>query len=150
MTNDLDDRLFDWLPHRPPMLLLSEVLTVSADAAVSRIRLSDESPFYLPALGGVPSCVGIEYLGQTAALSNGWQQQQGLAKPTLGIFLGCRRYTAHVHSFDADTVMRVEAGDAKFAGDSLVTFAGHIFCDQTNKQLASGVLTVLRRPVEEV
>jgi len=150
MRNDLDGRLFDLLPHRPPMLLLSEVLAVSADAASSRIRLSDESPFYLPALGGVPSCVGIEYMGQTAALSNGWQQAQGLAKPTLGIFLGCRRYRAHVYSFDADAVLRVEAGDAKFAGDSLVTFAGGIFCDETNKQLASGVLTVLRRPIEEV
>lgn len=144
-----DERLLTWLPHRPPMLLLGEVLAVSAGSATSRIEISEESSFYVPALKGVPSSVGLEYMGQTAALCHGWEVDQGLADPTLGIFLGSRKFIAKTDRFSLGSLLRVEAGGANYVGSHLVNFSCSIFCDNTDEEMATGTLTVLLQALEK-
>ena len=56
---------------------------------------------------GVPAWIGIEYMGQTAALIAGYQQQRGLTGPHLGFLLGTRRYASRTEWFEPDRVLRV-------------------------------------------
>ena len=144
---DLDERLLRWLPHRPPMLLLDQVIDVSADSSSARLVITEESSFYMGSLGGVPSCVGLEYMGQTAAVSDGWQREQGLVEPHLGFFLGCRRFTAHVDVFELGDCLNIHASGATFVGNQLVNFACSIECEKRGVELASGSLSVLRKPL---
>ena len=143
----VDERLFRWLPHRPPMMLLDEVLDVCASSATCLVHINEDSSFYLPSISSVPSCVGLEYMGQTAAVSDGWQTERGLIDPCLGFFLGCRRYVAYTSRFDVGTSLRVTASGATFVGDYLATFDCCIARMADDKKLAEGSLSVLRKPL---
>ena len=59
----------DFLPHRPPMILLAELISVDVPEEASAV--ADTSPgciFYDPELRGVPACAALEYMAQTMAL----------------------------------------------------------------------------------
>lgn len=147
---ELDKRLLRWLPHRPPMLLLDRAVEVSAEAATAIVSITAESPFYLASLGGVPSCIGLEYMGQTAALSDGWRREQGMVEPTIGFFLGCRSFTAHTDHFALGDSLEVRAWGATFVGDHLVNFSCAIHGASNGSELATGSLSVMLKPVEEL
>ena len=70
-----DSRLFDLIPHRPPMLLLNNVVSVNATSATSLVKVDETVSFYEPGKG-VPAWIGLEYMGQTAALIAGFQLQR--------------------------------------------------------------------------
>ena len=143
-----DPQLYDLLPHRPPMLLLHQVLSVAADQASAGIVVSDAVPFFEPG-NGVPAWVGVEYMGQTAALMAGFQLQHGLIKPHLGVLLGTRRYQAHQPYFSEGRQLLVECREVALVGDNLATFDCRIGCRKTNDVLAEGNLSVFRKSFGE-
>ena len=60
-----DSRLFELIPHRPPMLLINEVLDVTETSSASRTYVDDESPFF-EAGKGVPAWICLLYTSDAA------------------------------------------------------------------------------------
>lgn len=84
--------LAELLPQAAPMVLLSgyEPQT-DANAVEAFVDVTPQAPFFEPALGGVPSCVALEYMAQAMALCVGLlRRRKGLA-PQVGFVLGSRR-----------------------------------------------------------
>lgn len=143
-----DKRLYELLPHRPPMLLINEVVEVAADKSSAVVFVDEQVPFYVKGCG-VPAWVGVEYMGQTAALMAGFQLQQGLVEPHLGVLLGTRRYQAYQPYFQDGLSLLIECSEVALVGDNLATFDCRISSQSSTETLAEGKLSVFRKPLEE-
>lgn len=139
-----DPLIYQLIPHREPMLLIDKVLHVAADSASAEVHITADSPFFM-APTGVPAWIGIEYMGQTAALIAGHQLQQGLTKPHLGFLLGTRQYQIHVPDFADGDILQVSCTQAALSGDQLAQFSCEI--SRGGELCATAKLTVFRKPV---
>ncbi len=145
-----DAKILDYLPHRPPMLLVNKIVDISQSHAIAEVWIDDLAPFATEQ--GVSAAIGIEYMGQTAALIAGFQLEQGLTEPHLGFLLGTRAYTTEVDHFPLNTVLQVECREKALVGDSLATFDCIItLAGQSVDQepLARANLSVFRKPLSE-
>ena len=143
-----DPELYELIPHRPPMLLINHVHDLNKNRSEAIVTCDEESPFYQSEGGGVPSWIGLEYMGQTAALIAGYQLKHGLSKPHLGFLLGARDYKVEVAYFKAGENLLVKCAEAALVGESLATFDCTIESLETKQQLASANLSVFRKPIE--
>ena len=92
----------DFLPHRPPMILLAELISVDVPEVASAVP--DTSPsciFYDPELKGVPACAALEYMAQTMALVVGAGRRRRGLTPRVGFVLGTRRMEVKVATFES-------------------------------------------------
>src|SRR5690606_3578638 len=105
--------------------------------------------FFIPGKG-VPSWIGVEYMGQTAALIAGYQLQQGEVEPHLGLLLGTRKYTAGRPWFPVASCLTVTCNQVAVVGQNLATFQCEIHDRQTLELYASAKLSVYRRPLEAI
>jgi predicted hotdog family 3-hydroxylacyl-ACP dehydratase len=138
-------QLTDLLLHRPPMLLLDEILEVAAGHAASRVVIGEDSQFFQPPQG-VPSWISIEYMAQTVGLIAGVEARlEGDGVPT-GYLLGTRRFTSRCQWYGAGTVLEVHS-DEEFVDDNgLGAYNCHV--TMAGEQVAACRLTVYRRPQE--
>lgn len=143
-SQQFDDEILMLIPHRPPMLLINELVHVDANTAKAIVHIDSQTSFYQPGKG-VPSWVGLEYMGQTAALIAGKQMQAGELQPHLGILLGSRKFSAEQAFFKQRSLL-VESTETASVGDSLITFHCTIRDSHSNQLLAEANLSVLRNP----
>lgn len=108
MTNKTLD-LETLLPHRAPMLLLSEAVGYGEDFASALVHITTDSPFFDTALGGVPSWVGMEYMAQTIGIWSGYQQLKKKSVVHVGFLLGSRRYECNSPVFPAGCTLQLSA-----------------------------------------
>ena len=108
MTNKTLD-LETLLPHRAPMLLLSEVVNYDETFASARIYITTDSAFFDAELGGVPSWVGMEYMAQTIGIWAGHQQLLNNKPVQAGFLLGCRSYDCNSAIFPAGCILQLSA-----------------------------------------
>lgn len=144
MTINTDSSLLDLLPHRPPMLLLDRLVSVSDNAAQAEVSISKHSPFFTPGKG-VPAWISIEYMGQTAALIAGYQLQQGTVEPHTGFLLGTRKLSAQTPWFAESTDLIVSCNELAVVGDSLATFDCQVKDKASDALLAQTKLSVFRK-----
>lgn len=138
--------ILDFLPHRKPMLLVDELLDVSMSASKTRITISEKASFY-QAGRGVPSWIGVEYMGQSAACIAGYQLKEGLVDPHIGLLLGTRKYQAMTAWFKPQQVLEVSCEENSTVGGELANFNCKISDAATQEILASAKLSVFRRPI---
>jgi len=139
--------LLDYLPHRPPMLLLSRIIDLSAAKASAEVEINAHASFYVPNKG-VPAWIGIEYMGQTAALIAGHQQQCQQLSAHTGFLLGTRRYQTSQAWFPVGARLHVQCEQAATVGETLATFDCSISLNQVG--IATARLSVFRRPATEI
>ena len=144
---EMDSRILELIPHRPPMLLIDKLVSVSKHSAEALVEISTASPFM--SAHGVPAWIGLEYMGQTAALIAGFQQRQGLCGPHLGFLIGSRNFDASVSTFDLGLSLLVRAEQAAVVGESLATFKCTIEDNKTKAKFAEAMLSVFREPLRE-
>lgn len=151
-TPHIDAQLLQLLPHRPPMLLLTKLITVNDRHAKAQALISESSPFYLsgPCMSGsgVPSWVALEIMGQTAALIAGFQEANGLLDSGTGFLLGCRRLQATVPCFPADTLLTATCDQSAVMDGGLATFDCRLTND-ASVELATATLSVFRQGSNE-
>ena len=140
-----DPEILDLIPHRSPMLLINYLESLSASNSSAMVLIDEHATFYEPGIG-VPSWIGLEYMGQTAALIAGYQQRAGMLKPNLGFLLGCRHYSVQQDYFEPATVLLVSCVQAAQVGESLVTFDCTIHDNSNKRKLAEAGLSVFRKP----
>lgn len=144
----MPETLHDLIPHRESMLLLSEVGEVANTESSAYIHITRLSSFYVEGKG-VPSWIGVEYMGQTAAMIAGYQLQQGTVEPHVGLLLGTRKYSAHCAWFPDKSQLRVHCQEVAVVGDGLATFACSITNRHTGDEYATAKLSVFRKPLTQ-
>lgn len=87
----------DLLPHRPPMILIDEVLAYDETSLMAAVDVSPMSLFLEE--GGVPSHVGLEYMAQACGAFAGLMARERGEPVRIGFVLGARQYRAHVPFF---------------------------------------------------
>lgn len=145
-----DPKLFDLLPHRPPMLLINKIIDVQKTQSHAEVLIDEESSFF-QTNKGVPAAVGLEYMGQTAALIAGYEKlQDPNAEIRLGFLLGSRKYQTQTPYFETNKVLDVECTEGALVGESLANFNCTIKYQGEEEVLASASLSVLRKTAEEM
>ena len=151
MQNRFDPKLFELIPHRPPMLLINQVLAVDEKSSSALVIVDSDSSFFETSKG-VPAWVGLEYMGQTAALIAGHQLQQGLIAPHLGFLLGTRAFKSECDYFGTGSTLKVSCSEKVLVGDDLATFDCLIEkineTTQDTTLLATASLSVFRRQIK--
>jgi len=142
----IEPEILDLIPHRPPMLLINKIQSLTENGSQAIVVIDSDAPFINEA--GVPSWIGLEYMGQTAALIAGYQLREGLTKPHLGYLLGSRNYSVEQAYFSIGSELLVSCKEAALVGDSLATFDCKIQDNQTKQDLAKASLSVYRKPLE--
>lgn len=141
-----DPQIYDLIPHREPMLLIDKVVQVAADSSAAEVHIHPGASFYQPGLG-VPAWIGLEYMGQTAALIAGYQLRQGLTRPHLGFLLGTRQYVMNTDWFRDGDRLLVECTQVAITGEQLAQFQCTV--SRAAEVLATAKLSVYRKPLEQ-
>ncbi len=144
----IESRIYELIPHREPMLLINHVTELGNNFSCCEIYIDKNSSFFIQDKG-VPSWIGVEYMGQTAALIAGYQLEQGTVAPHLGLLLGTRKYEALVPYFKEGDQLQVRCTEVAVVGDSLANFQCDIFNLRDNSHCASAKLSVFRKPLQE-
>jgi len=139
-----DPQIFDLIPHRPPMLLINSIQSLSDSESSSIVIVDELAPFYQKQ--GIPSWIGLEYMGQTAALIAGYQLRQGLVSPHLGLLLGTRKYHSDIEYFEAPSRLLIACKQAALVGESLANFDCSIQQYDSKREIARASLSVFRKP----
>lgn len=138
--------LTDLMLHRPPMLLLDRIIDSGSTRLVSEVRVTPDSPFYSPAIGGVPSWVGIEYIAQSVAALSGLSAHEALQPVELGMLISCRRYRVRVPCFKAGSLLLAEVSQLADGSTGMAAYWGTIMCEgEAGPSLAEGQLGVYQR-----
>lgn len=95
------------VPHRAPMLLIDELVSVDGDSAVSRVTIRPDSPFAVN--GRVPGWVSLEYAAQCVAAFAGTRDHAAGSKPRPGFLVAARDFTLSTDNFDVGDCLLVHA-----------------------------------------
>ena len=83
-------RILDVVPHQTPMSLLDTVESYSDKTLVSSVTIKEDSLFYEEL--GVPTWVGLEYMGQSIAAFGGVEARNEGRPVKIGFLVSSRRY----------------------------------------------------------
>ena len=83
-------RILDVVPHQTPMSLLDTLESYSDNTLVSSLTIKEDSLFYEEL--GVPTWVGLEYMGQTIAAYGGVEARNEDKPVKIGFLVSSRRY----------------------------------------------------------
>lgn len=109
------------LPHRPPMTMLAEAVSIGEGVCEAVADTSGDSVFYDPEMGGVPACAALEYMAQTMALVVGEARRRKGEAPKVGFVLGTRRLHVGVPVFESGK-RYVTAAKCVYADDEFGSF----------------------------
>jgi len=96
-----------YLPHRPPMLLLSSVLRCDEDS-LSALGEVDGTAWYADTLGRMPAWIGIELMAQAVAAHIGVLASKGHRAARPGALLGSQHYVMHQAAFVSAAPLEIQ------------------------------------------
>jgi predicted hotdog family 3-hydroxylacyl-ACP dehydratase len=114
------------VPHRPPMILIDEILDIGEKSLSARVALTELSPFVEE--GKLPALVTLEYMAQSIAAFAGAARRAAGKPVQLGFLIACREMELEV--------------DSLFIGDVLEVTVNQVWTDE---QLGSFDCLVTRR-----
>jgi len=112
-----------YLPHRPPMLLIDDIVEVTEDRAVCRTTIHPDCVFAIDGL--VHPSAMIEFVAQACAIFVGVRAAQSGGPPRLGLILGCREIAFAVDDFAVGDELTVVATKV-FGEHQLAAFSGTV------------------------
>ena len=152
MDTRFDPDILSLIPHRQPMLLINQITHLDASHSEALVMIDEQAPFFEPGKG-VPTWIGIEYMGQTAALIAGYRLKHGLLPPHLGFLLGTRSYSASCEYFEPNSVIKVTAKEQAVVADGFAKFdcfiEHHTPQRDDSEPLARASLSVFRKNIPE-
>lgn len=113
----------DYLPHRPPMLLIDRIDEVAENSATCHTTIKPDCIFAQDGLVH-PSSM-IEFVAQVCAIFVGVKAARSGEPPRLGFIIGCREVTFAINSFAVGDELTITA--TKILGeDQLAAFNGSV------------------------
>lgn len=131
--------LAELLPHRPPMLLLDELVAAGDSSVTCRVTLRDDSPFVRD--GKAPALVALEYFAQAVAALFAYKSFGTGAPPFRGVLLGARELELSAPNLSVGDTLEVLCREHWSSGP-----VAHYQCalSRAHERLAAGAITVLR------
>ncbi|MFC3095371.1 hypothetical protein DRW07_16050 [Alteromonas sediminis] len=152
MDSRFESKILDLIPHRPPMLLINRILALDVSESSALVIIDEQTPFFEEGKG-VPAWLGLEYMGQTAAMIAGHRLELGLIEPHLGFLIGTRAYKATCDYFEPGCSLQVTSRESAMVADGFAKFDCEIAVyDSALKNqdtIATASLSVFRRPLNE-
>ena len=151
MTLDNSKKIYDLetlLPHRAPIVLLSEVVDYDETFASALIHITTASPFFDTELGGVPSWVGMEYMAQTIGIWAGHQQLINNKPVQAGFLLGCRSYDCNSGVFPAGCTLQLSTQPVYLDDSGIGAFDCMIVCVSDSDTIQATAQIKAFRPQE--
>lgn len=100
--------VLELIPHRPPMVFIDEIITISAEHIHARTQISP-GRFFVQADGSLPAWAGIELMAQTIAAYGGALAKAAGRPVEVGFLLGTRRYETDCAAFPAGCTLDIHA-----------------------------------------
>jgi len=121
-------RVEDLLPHRDRMRLVDEIVEVSAQAAVTLARVTDQWPFFDGR--AVNSLVLIELVAQTAGINNSWggKKKHGENFATRGWLVGIKESRFYIDTVPLNACLITRSAN-QFELDSYRVVKGSVGID---------------------
>ena len=102
------------IPHRPPMLLIDEVIEHEGLRVVCRTTIREDMPFVQD--GTVPVMLALELFAQSAASLVALIASRGGAPLSGGAILGSRQIDLHGESFSVGDVLEIHCEERMALG----------------------------------
>lgn len=110
------------VPHAHPMILIDELCQYDETKAVCKVTISENSNFYNPVSGSVPSYVAIEYMAQSiAAFANANNRDLGKAV-AIGFLVSSRKFKVLVDEFKVTSILTIEVEQLYIEDSGLAAF----------------------------
>lgn len=113
----------DYLPHRPPMLLIDDIVEWSDLRAVCRTRIRPDCVFAID--GAVHPSAMIEFVAQVCAIYVGVRSARSGDPPQVGFIMACREVDFAVDRFAVGDELTITA-DKTFGQKQLAAFTGTV------------------------
>ena len=113
----------DYLPHRPPMLLIDDIVEVTDQRAVCRATIHPDCVFAIDGLVH-PSAL-IEFVAQACAIYVGVRSARDGDPPRLGLIMSCREISFAVDSFTVGDELTIVANKV-FGRKPVAAFTGTV------------------------
>lgn len=127
------------LPHKPPMVLLDEVLDASGDTVVCGLSVRGDTPFADST--GLPAIVLLELMAQCVGVYAGLRDHARGAPPQIGFLIAVRDLTLAVASVPKGSRLVVRSTHV-FGSDELGSFETTVASGA--QRIASAILNVYR------
>ncbi len=143
LSGGIKRSLDELLPQAKPMILLSDYdLPQDGKPVRAYVDIEKTSPFFENEVGGVPSCVVLEYMAQTMALYTGLERVRQGACPQVGFILGSRRIDIEIPVFELGARYCIEVV-CSFTDESFASFECTVY-SPSGQDVAHGVLSAFR------
>jgi len=115
----------DYLPHRPPMLLIDHIVEVTEPGAVCRTTVRPDCVFAIDGL--VHPSAMIEFAAQACAIYVGVRDRRDATPPRLGLIMACREIAFAVDSFAVGDELTI-AVTKVFGQHQVAAFTATVSC----------------------
>ncbi len=123
----------DYLPHRPPMIMLDKIVSIQDDFITCSVMVSTNgilAPF-LNEQNELPAYYFIELMAQTIGVWNGFHAQNIQEKPQIAFLLGSRLFETQTPAVPLNTQIVIEA-KLILKDEQLANFEASIIIDHKN------------------
>lgn len=120
---DMSGPAASYLPHQPPMLLIDDLVEVTAQRAVCRTTIHPDCVFAID--GRVHPAAMIEFVAQACAIYAGAVSARDGGPPRLGLIMACREAEFAVDAFAVGDELTIVAAKT-FGGDQMASFIGTV------------------------
>lgn len=134
--------LADYIPHKPPMRLVEQIVSVNSERVVTEAEIGPDNVFYDSEQAGVPAWVGLEYMAQTAAVWVGNECLRAGKAIEPAFLISSRHYSAEVPVFPRGETLRVTVTPDLIEGP-LVAFAGEVH-NSRGERLVEAIFTAFQ------
>ena len=134
----------NYLPHRPPMVLIDKVLEVTDETALCESYVREDGVLrnFLNENSELPSYFTIELIAQTVGVWSGYLAKlHNIDIPPMGMVLGARDLKYPKDHFDKGSVLKIQVKKIMDDG-AIASFDGEIISE--DKTVASGRVNLIR------
>jgi predicted hotdog family 3-hydroxylacyl-ACP dehydratase len=130
--------IVELVPHRPPMLLIDEIVSLEGRTIVCRSQIREDHPFLRDGL--VPNLIVIELFAQSAAALIGQFAPAGGPRLTSGALLGTRSVKLYADALALGDEVEIRCSEAW-----TIDMAAQIECTmyRRGEKIAEGSINVM-------
>jgi predicted hotdog family 3-hydroxylacyl-ACP dehydratase len=121
-----------FIPHDGAMSLLDDIISQRPNGITAQVRITEDALFAEP--DGVPSWVGIEYMGQAIAAYAGLKARTSGGAVKIGFLVSTRRYEPKCSHFPIGALLDVSVDAITDGNTGLQIFACQISGKDINVQ----------------
>jgi len=135
------------IPHKGKMFLLSRVIEYDlANGIRAEYDITEQCLFYDPAVDGVPSWAGFEFIAQAISVLSGIKCREKGEKPNMGFILSIQSVKMEIPLFKNGSTAEICVKEIDCT-DMIYTFEGEVFLE--GRKVMEGRLMVMEASDEQ-